>query len=107
MAAGLVATSEPWESAAWLQHGAYAICAPKAVFVAHCRWLWIENGARLITASTDHIGFQMERPISTLIEAAEVMRRFQLLGAIEINGDLVGSDGKSLVGAKRLWVWWD
>ena len=107
MAAGLVATSEPWESATWLQHGAYAICAPKAVFVAHCRWLWIENGARLITASTDHIGFQMERPISTLIEAAEVMRRFELLGAIEINGDLVGSDGKSLVGAKRLWVWWD
>ena len=107
MAAGLVATSEPWENAAWLQHGAYAICAPKAVFVAHCRWLWIENGARLITASTNHIGFQMERPISTLIEAAEVMRRFELLGAIEINGDLVGSDGKSLVGAKRLWVWWD
>jgi len=107
MAAGLVATSEPWESAAWLQHGAYAICAPKAVFVAHCRWLWMENGARLITASTDHIGFQMERPISSLIEAAEVMRRFELLGAIEINGDLIGSDGKSLVGAKRLWVWWD
>lgn len=107
MAAGMVAASEPWESAAWLQHGAYAICAPKAVFVAHCRWLWIENGARLITASTDHIGFQMERPISSLIEAAEVMRRFELLGAIEINGDLIGSDGKSLVGAKRLWVWWE
>lgn len=107
MAAGLVKTSEPWESAAWLQHGAYAICAPKAVFVAHCRWLWIENGARLITASTDHVGFQMERPIASLIEAADVMRRFELLGAIEINGDLVGSNGKSLVGAERLWVWWD
>ncbi len=107
MAAGLVKTSEPWESAAWLQHGAYAICAPKAVFVAHCRWLWLENGARLITASTDHVGFQMERPIASLIEAAEVMRRFELLGAIEINGDLIGSDGKSLVGAERLWVWWD
>lgn len=107
MAAGMVATSEPWESAAWLQHGAYAICAPKAVFVAHCRWLWMQNGARLITASTDHVGFQMEHPIASSIEAAEVMRRFELLGAIEINGDLVGSDGKSLVGAKRLWVWWD
>ncbi|MDA8585435.1 hypothetical protein N9L47_04100 [Rhodobacteraceae bacterium] len=107
MAAGLVKASEPWESAAWLQHGAYAICAPKSVYVAHCRWLWNENDARLITASTDHLGFQMERPIGSLIEAVEVMRRFEILGATEINGDLIGADGKSLINADRLWVWWD
>lgn len=107
LAAGLVNSSEPWESAAWLQHGAYATLVPKAVFVAHCRWLWTTHAARLITASTDHVGFQMERPIRSLIEAAEVMRRFELLGATEINGDRAGSDGQSLLRAERLWVWWD
>ena len=107
MAAGLVHADEPWESAAWLQHGTYAFCAPKAVFVAHCRWLWTTHGARLITASTDHIGFQMERPIASLFDAGEVMRRFELLGATEINGDRITSHGVSLVNAPRLWVWWD
>ncbi len=107
LAAGLVYAKEPWESAAWLQHGTYAICAPKAVVVAHCRWLWTMHGARLITASTDHLGFQMERPLRSPLDAVEVMRRFELLGATEINGDRIGSEGKSLIGADRLWVWWD
>ena len=107
LAAGLVDADEPWETAAWLQHGAYAVCAPKAVVVAHCRWLWTTHGARLITASTDHLGFQMERPIASPIEAVEVMRRFELLGATEINGDRIGTEGKSLLRAPRLWVWWD
>lgn len=107
LAAGLVDAAEPWESAAWLQHGAYAICAPKAVVVAHCRWLWTTHGARLITASTDHLGFQMERPLQSPVDAVEVMRRFEILGATEINGDRTGSEGKSLLGARRLWVWWD
>ena len=106
LAAGLLSASEPWEGAAWLQHGAYAICAPKAVFVAHCRWLWEQHRARIITASTDHIGFQMERPLGRE-SAAEVLARFAALGATEINGDHAGSDGESLVGASRLWVWWD
>jgi len=105
--AGLVHAKEPWESAAWLQHGTYAICVPKAVFVAHCRWLWTTYGARLITASADHVGFQMERPIKSQIEAVEVLRRFELLGATEVNGDHTESDGRSLLHAERLWVWWD
>ena len=107
LAAGLVDATEPWESAAWLQHGAYAICAPKAVVVAHCRWLWDQHGARLITASTDHLGFQMKRPITSPIDAIEIIRRFELLGATEINGDRIGSEGKSILNADRLWVWWD
>ena len=107
MAAGLLNAAEPWECAAWLQHGAYAICAPKAVFVAHCRWLWQTYGARIITASTDHVGFQMDRPIETAEEANAVLARFGVLGATEINGDTIGSPGKSLIGAHRLWVWWD
>ena len=107
MAAGLLNAAEPWECAAWLQHGAYAICAPKAVFVAHCRWLWQTYGARIITASTDHVGFQMDRPIEGAEAANEVLARFGVLGATEINGDKIASPGKSLVGAHRLWVWWD
>ena len=107
VAAGLLAVSEPWESAAWLQHGAYAICAPKAVFAAHCRWMWTEFGARIITASTDHMGFQMDRPIDTPEAAQEVLRRFAILGATEINGDQSDALGQSLIGASRLWVWWD
>ena len=107
LAAGLVDATEPWESAAWLQHGAYAICAPKAVFVAHCRWLWDRYGARIITASTDHVGFQMGQPIAEEAAALDVLRRFELLGATAINGDRIDSDGHSLVGAERLWVSWD
>lgn len=107
MAAGLLEASLPWESTAWLQHGTYALCAPKPVFVAHCRWMWDTFGAGPITASTDHIGFQVDRPIATPEDAREVLRRFALLGATEINGDRHGSDGYSLVGAPRLWVWWD
>lgn len=107
LAAGLVDATEPWESAAWLQHGAYAICAPKAVFVAHCRWLWETYGARIITASTDHIGFQMGQPIDGEAAALDVLRRFELLGATAINGDRTDGDAHSLVGAERLWVSWD
>ncbi len=107
LAAGLVKVREPWEAAAWLQHGTYALCAPKPVLVALCKWLWEQHGGRIITASTDHIGFQMERPIASLEEAEVVLRRFSALGADEINADHRGSSGVSLVGAARLWVWWD
>lgn len=107
LAAGLLQVGEPWEGAAWLQHGTYSICAPRAVLVAHCRWLWDKYEARIITASTDHIGFEIGRPISTAEEAREVLARFAALGAVEINGDCRNSDGASLVGAARLWVWWD
>ncbi len=107
IAAGLLETSLPWESAAWLQHGTYALCAPKPVFVAQCRWMWDRYGARPITASTDHIGFQLDQPIATTDEAQEVLRRFAILGATEINADRFGSKGQSLVGAPRLWIWWD
>jgi hypothetical protein len=107
LAAGLVNAAEPWEAAAWLQHGAYAVCAPKAALVAHCRWLWTTYGARIITASTDHIGFQMDRLILNRDEATDVMRRFEILGATAINGDLIDTDGDSLIHADRLWVGWD
>ena len=107
LAAGLVKVSEPWEAAAWLQHGTYALCAPKPVLVALCKWLWEQHGGRIITASTDHIGFQMDRPIASLEEAEVVLRRFSALGAVEINADHRGSSGVSLVDAARLWVWWD
>ncbi len=107
LAAGLVDAEEPWETAAWLQHGAYAICAPRAVFAAHCRWMWNFFGARIITASTDHVGFQMETPIEDEATALDVLRRFEILGARAINGDRIDSDGHSLIGAARLWVSWD
>ena len=107
LAAGLVDADEPWETAAWLQHGAYAVCAPKAVLVAHCRWLWTTYGARIITASTDHIGFQMDRLILNRDEATRVMRRFEILGATGINGDRINTVGDSLIHADRLWVGWD
>ena len=107
IAAGLVKAAEPWEVAAWLQHGTYALCAPKPVFVAHCKWMWEHFGARIITASTDHVGFQMDRPISNLETAQTVLHRFRGLGATEINAELDGSSGNSLLGARRLWVWWD
>lgn len=107
LAAGLLRAGEPWEGAAWLQHGTYAICAPRAVLVAHCKWLWDRYEARIITASTDHIGFEMGRPIAAADEAREVLARFAALGAVEVNGDSRTSSGASLVGARRLWVWWD
>lgn len=107
VAAGMVAAHEPWEVAAWLQHGTYALCAPKPVLVALCKWLWETHGGRIITASTDSIGFQMDRPIETPEEGEEVLRRFSLLGASEVNADHRGSGGSSLIGAPRLWVWWD
>lgn len=107
LAAGLVKVREPWEAAAWLQHGTYALCAPKPVLVGLCKWLWEQHGGRIITASTDHIGFQMERPIASLEEAEVVLRRFSALGADAINADHRGSSGVSLVDAERLWVWWD
>lgn len=107
VAAGMVEAKEPWQAAAWLQHGTYANCAPRAVLVAHCKWLWLRHGARIITASTDHIGFELERPIISPWEARNVLRRFVALGANEVNADLFDGDGKSLLGAERLWVWWD
>lgn len=107
VAAGLVDVAEPWEAVAWLQHGTYALCAPKPVLAAHCRWLWQRHGARIITASTDHIGFELERPIALPADACETLARFLALGASEVNADRRGSDGKSLLGARRLWVWWD
>jgi|GEM_PF-4485742 len=107
IAAGLVTADQPWESAAWLQHGTYALCAPKPVFVAQCRWMWEKFGARPITASTDHIGFELNQPIETDADAKDVLRRFALLGATEINADHFGSSGASLIDAPRLWVWWD
>lgn len=107
LAAGLVEVGEPWEAVAWLQHGTYALCAPKPILAAHCRWLWHRHGARIITASTDHIGFELERPIVLAPDAKETLARFLILGASEVNADRRGSDGASLIGARRLWVWWD
>lgn len=107
LAAGLFEGKEPWEAIAWLQHGTYALCAPRDVLAAHCRWLWLTFGARLITASTDHIGFELERRIAEPAEARDVLGRFLALGASEVNADRRGSDGASLVDAPRLWVWWD
>lgn len=107
VAAGLLKAGAPWEGAAWLQHGTYAATAPKPVLVALCRWMWETHGARIITASTDHIGFAVERPINNPAAAKQVLDRFAVLGADEVNGDAPGSDGSTLVGATRLWVWWD
>ena len=107
LAAGLVAVGEPWEAVAWLQHGTYALCAPRPILAAHCRWLWQRHGARIITASTDHIGLELERPIALATDAEETLARFLALGAREVNADRQGSDGASLIGARRLWVWWD
>jgi len=107
MAAGLPQTREPWEVMAWLQHGTYAATAPKEVQVAYCRWLWHRYGARIITASTDHLGFEVEQPPETVEDAREIVARFAALGASEVNGDHGGSDGASLVNAPRWWVWWD
>ncbi|MEQ9039110.1 MAG: DUF4253 domain-containing protein [Silicimonas sp.] len=107
LAAGLIATDQPWKTAAWLQHGTYAISAPKPVLVAHCRWLWDTYGARIITASTDHLGFEVARPPETPEEAREILSRFFTLCADEVNAEHRGTDGSSLVGATRWWVWWD
>lgn len=107
LAAGLITSEKPWETAAWLQHGTYALLAPKPVLVAHCRWLWETHGARIITASTDHIGFEVEHPIGTDAEAQEVLARFFTLCADEVNAENRRTDGSSLVGARRWWVWWD
>ena len=107
LAAGLIEAGQPWKSAAWLQHGTYALSAPKPVLVAHCRWLWEKYGARIITASTDHIGFEVAHPIATQAEAREVLARFIALCADEVNAEHRGTDGSSLVGATRWWVWWD
>ena len=107
VAAGLIDTDEPWKCAAWLQHGTYAMSAPKPVLVAHSRWLWEEYGARIITASTDHIGFEVERPLETAEEAREILGRFFALCASEVNAENAATDGASLVGATRWWVWWD
>lgn len=107
VAAALLKGSAPWEGAAWLQHGTYAFVAPKPVLVAHCRSVWERHGARIITASTDHIGFEVERPIVHAAEAKQVLDRFCLLGANEINADRRGTAGASLIGARRWWVWWD
>lgn len=107
LSAGLIETDAPWKAAAWLQHGAYAISAPKPVLVAHCRWLWEKHGARIITASTDHLGFEVARPPETLEEAREVLNRFFTLCADEVNAEHRGTDGTSLIGASRWWVWWD
>lgn len=107
VAAGLIDTDQPWQSAAWLQHGTYALSAPKPVLVAHCRWLWENYGARIITASTDHLGFEVAKPIETQDEARDVLSRFFALCADEVNAEHRGTDGTSLVGATRWWVWWD
>lgn len=107
VAAGLVQAAEPWQAAAWLQHGAYAQAARHPVLVAHCKWLWLRHGARIITASTDHMGFEMDRPIASPWAARDVLARFAALGATEVNAEQSDGDGKSLIGAKRLWVWWD
>ena len=107
IAAGMLHATEPWEVAAWLQHGTYAVCAPKPVFAAHCKWMWDQFGARIITASTDHVGFEVDHPINDLAVAKEMLHRFQALGAKEVNAEHLGSGGESLVGASRLWVWWD
>lgn len=107
VAAGLLRGGAPWECAAWLQHGVYAIVASKPVLVAHCRWLWEQHGARIITASTDHIGFEVDRALTHSDEAKEVLERFLLLGATEVNADYRGTNGSSLIGAERWWVWWD
>ncbi len=107
VAAGLIETDAPWKTAAWLQHGTYAVSAPKPVLVAHCRWLWENYGARIITASTDHLGFEVSQPPRTAEEAREIAARFFTLSADEVNAEHRGTDGTSLIGATRWWVWWD
>lgn len=107
VSAGLIETDAPWKAAAWLQHGTYAISAPKPVLVAHCRWLWENYGARIITASTDHLGFEVTQPPATEAEAREILARFFVLCADEVNAEHRGTDGTSLIGATRWWVWWD
>lgn len=107
LAAGLIAADAPWKAAAWLQHGTYSLLAPKPVLVAHCRWLWETHGARLITASTDHLGFEVARPPQSEAEAREVLSRFFTLCADEVNAENRGTDGSSLIGTPRWWVWWD
>ena len=107
VAAGIVEVREPWQAIAWLQHGTYSVCTPRPLLVAHCKWLWQKFGARVITASTDHIGFEMERPISSQADAKEVLGRFIALGATEVNAETRDGRGDSLIGAERLWVWWD
>lgn len=107
VAAGLIEADAPWKTAAWLQHGTYAISAPKPVLVAQCRWLWENFGARIITASTDHLGFEVSQPPRTAEEAREIAARFFALSADEVNAEHRGTDGTSLIGATRWWVWWD
>ena len=107
MAAGIVEAREPWQAIAWMQHGTYSVCVPRPLLVAHCKWLWQKFGARVITASTDHIGFELEQPIASAAKAKDVLDRFVALGATEVNADRRNGSGASLVGAERLWVWWD
>ena len=107
VSAGLIETDAPWKAAAWLQHGTYAISAPKPVLVAHCRWLWENYGARITTASTEHLGFEVTQPPATEAEAREILARFFALCADEVNAEHRGTDGTSLIGASRWWVWWD
>lgn len=107
VAAAILRGRAPWEGAAWLQHGTFAAIAPLPVLVAHCKWLWDRHGAAILTASTDHIGFEVARPIFHSDEARDVLDRFIWLGASEVNADARGSSGASLIGAHRWWVWWD
>ena len=107
IAAALIEVEEPWQAMAWLQHGSYAQSAPMAAHVGHARVLWERYGARIVTASSDHLGFELERPVTATADARAVMDRFFTLGADEINAEHRGSTGESLIGAKRWWVWWD
>lgn len=106
VAAALVEAVEPWQAAAWLQHGEYAKGEKHSEFVDLCRWLWEQHGARIITASPDHVGFELGEPIPSGSQAKAVLRRFAALGAVEVNGDLPNGTGASLVAEQRIWATW-
>ena len=107
LATALIEVDEPWQAMAWFQHGEYAQMAPIEAHVAHAKILWERYGARIVSVSIDHIGFELERPVTATSDALAVMDRFFTFGAEEINAETFGGTGESLIGAKRWWVWWD
>ena len=49
----------------------------------------------------------MTQPPRTTEEAREILARFFTLCADEVNAEHRGTDGTSLIGVTRWWVWWD
>ena len=57
-------------------------------------------------ANFQMLGFEVARPPETEEEAREILSRFFVLCADEVNAENRGTDGSSLVGVSRWWVWW-